>query len=294
MAASNYAVFSDIQAYVPEINSSADGGIIDRLCASVSRFIDLRTGQFFYDDGQQIRFFDGQGIGEVSTNGFPFFGKVGYVAASAAGATSLTFTSLNGVAPIVGDTFYLDYGGNYETPTVTAVTGTDPTYTLTVPALSFAHVARTPCTTIQIQLAYFENQPLPLWINTLAGNGMMPGSNYFLWPRNRGRAATTAMKPWYGLDLANIPVSGTTFLPGTIPGYLTVEINARWGWPVVPDTIKNLAAKVVARAWRARGDGWRTQVGDPQLGGVVDVSNFFDKEDLMVLKGTDLAIWSQG
>jgi hypothetical protein len=291
LAASSYASISDLALYLPDPSSSANTTIWNVLLSMASRFIESQFGQYFYADGQSTKSFDGEGTSEFFTGQHPFYGKVGTIGAISGGATSVVFTSLNGVAPVNGDVLYVDAANLAEALTINgAVTGTGP-YTCPIAASSFAHVAGTPASTIQVTLAYFENQPIAQWTATLAGNGITPGTNYWLWPRNRQTAGSTAnpaaLRPWSGIDIAHIPVSATSFLPGSIPGYATVAINAQWGWPAVPDLIKDLCCKVAARAWKARASGWTNVTGSADIG-LVQRLMHFDPVDEAVLLASDL------
>jgi tail tube protein len=74
--------------------------------------------------------------------------KNGTLASSAVGATTLTYTTVGGSAPVVGDVFKIDGGTTTaEIVTPTAVAGAGP-YTLTVPATKFAHAALAPASSL--------------------------------------------------------------------------------------------------------------------------------------------------
>jgi hypothetical protein len=88
---------------------------------------------------------------------------------------------------------------------------------------------------------------------------------------NQGTADNVSRWPWTAIDIAHIPISSTTFLPTTIPGYATVRMATHWGWPVVPDLIKDLTCKYAARLWRMR------QVGE------IDTHLHFDPSDEALL-----------
>lgn len=122
-----------------------------------------------------------------------------------------------------------------------------------------------------VTLAYYENQPTAQWIANLTGDGKTPGSNYFLWPRNpklylSSGGTVTSAKPFFGLDLAHIPVQNTLYLPSQMPGYLTIGVTANWGWPTVPDVIKDLTCKMATRAWHSRDAGWADEIGSAETG----------------------------
>jgi hypothetical protein len=137
-----------------------------------------------------------------------------------------------------------------------------------------------------VSLAYFENQPTAQWIANLTGDGVSPGSNYFLYPRNPRlylSAGATATRPFYGLDLAHIPAQNTLYLPSQMPGYLTMSITANWGWPAIPDLIRDICCKIAARAWHSRDAGWADTIGTAEIGVVKQLMRLdpIDKYALM-------------
>jgi hypothetical protein len=256
----------------------------------------MQCGQVFYDDGVYVRYFDGEGTPSFDTP--PFFARSGTIAAAGAGSNSLTYTPAiaeDNMAPLVGDVFNLDAAPNAEPVTVNTVTpvGSPITsYTLGLSGTTqFGHAAKTVASIITLQLAYFENQPVAQWTAAFPGDGVTPGSAYFLWPRNRPTAGVssgpTLPRPFFGVDIAHIPPSGTTFLPSSIPGYLTIALTANWGWPGVPDIVKDLTCKIAARLWRARESGWSEVLGATDIG-VVKMFNAFDPIDQMTLMSSDL------
>lgn len=301
MAASSYAASSDVfgtAGYLRDPSSTANATIMTTLLAVASRLIDEMSGQFFYDDGYYYQPIDSQGQSHIDPRR-PFFYSSGTIGSCSIGATSLTYTA-TALAPAVpqnGDKLTLDTGSSRETVTINgAVTGTGP-YTVPVTATSFAHAASTVATTIQIELRYFENQPNNQVITTLDGDGVNPPSNFFVWPRERPRigaanqssADTTSRWPWRGIDISHIPISGTTYLPSSIPGYLTVRVAAHWGWPVVPDLIKDLTCKLAVRLWRRRQAGEGLEGGEASLG-TMNFSNLFDSADLVLLRESGLKV----
>lgn len=292
MANIAYATTTDLAEYLPGVAQTEAAAVWTTFLNSASRFLDDKLGQHFYDDGYYTRYFDG-GDGEANiTVGRPFYGASGTIAACALGATSLTYSAspLAPAAPQVGDTLTLDIGSLQEQVAISNVSGTGP-YVLTTAATQYGHAAATGATTIEVKLAYFENQPIAEWVTILSGDGVTPPSNYFLWPRQRGNAGssltTNARAPWYGLDIAHIPISQTTYLPSSIPGYLTVAITAHWGWPAVPDILTHITCKMAARAWRARDSGWSEVLGATDIG-VVKMFQHFDPSDEYTLLSSGL------
>jgi hypothetical protein len=298
LASSAYATTTDMTLYVQDLTQSSTTQLttISAFLNASSRYVDEKTGQFFYDDGQYTQRFDGSGSYQIDTP-YPFFFSSGTIGAVSKGATTASYTvsQLAPRPPANNDVFTLDVGSLQEQVTVSNVTGTGP-YTLTFGATSFAHAASTLATTAQVQLAYFENQPLAQWTTQLSGDGVNPPSNFFAWPRNRrrvgavnaqgGTADTTSRWPWYGIDIASIPISNTTYLPASIPGKLTVSLNVHWGWPVVPDAVRDVTCKIAARMWRARQAGWSEQLGTTDTG-LVTMIGQLDKVDRYILELSD-------
>jgi len=272
MASTAYGTMADFALYMKDVNQPVNQEIATFLLSSVSRWVDNQMGQYFYSDGVSTKYFDSSGEASVETGQHRFYGKIGTIGAVSVGATSLTFTLLRGPAPVQGDVLILDVAGTQETVTINgAVTGTPPgPFTCPVTATAFGHVAGTSATTIQVKLAYFENQPLAQWVTVLSGNGIAPPSNYFLYPRNPRNADSSAdptqLRPWEAIDIAHIPISQTQFLPSSIPGYLTASVTANWGWPVVPDPIKDFTVRWAVKMWRARAAGWAESLGDTNTG----------------------------
>lgn len=274
MAATPYGTMADFALYMKDVNQPANTQIANLLLSSVSRWVDNQMGQYFYSDGVSTKFFDSSGEASIETGQHRFYGKIGTIGAVSVGATSLSFTPLRGPAPVQNDVLQLDVAGTQETVTINgAVTGSAPgPYTCPVTATAFGHAASTSASTIQVKLAYFENQPQAQWVTNLSGNGIAPPTNYFLWPRNPRNADSssdpTQLRPWEGIDIARIPISQTQFLPSTIPGYLTASLTANWGWPVVPDPIKDFTVRWAVKMWRARASGWAESIGNAQTGEV--------------------------
>jgi hypothetical protein len=265
LAVSSYAAYTDVfgtAGYLRDPSSTANSAIMAVFLAESSRLIDEEAGQFFYADGYYAQHFTGEGMSHIDTGQFPFFGSSGTIGSISQGATSVTFTTspLCPTAPAQNNSLIVDTGSLKEVLTINgAVTGTGP-YTVPVTATAFAHAASTVATTFKIDLRYFENQPQGQVIVGIDGDGITPPSNFYLWPINRPRIGaanqstpdTTSRFPYKGIDIAHIPISSTTFLPSSIPGYKTVSITANWGWPAVPDFIKDLTCRAASLMWRKR------------------------------------------
>ena len=265
--------------------SAANSAILQILINTACRFIDEKCGRFFFNDGSYRRFFDGEAIRELTF--WPdFFFKFGTIAQANKGVTSLTFTQgPYSPVPVANDVLTIDIGAAFELATVSSVAGTGP-YTLNLSAgTGFAHPANTVVNTAQMQFAFYENQPLSQWL-TVQGDGVTGGAtNWFVQPTNpKPYVATGAVvqAPWYGINMPLIPVSNTTYLPTPRPGTATLALTANWGWPAVPELIKELTLKMAARAWLARQDAWAQTSGDASMG-VVDMSNHFDTRDEALL-----------
>jgi len=301
MPVSAYATITDLQQYIPTAaNQAQNQSAMTTFLNVASRFLDTVCGQYFYSQQTLVTggaFFDSQGMAHVDTGMHPFYGKIGTIGAVSAGATQFTFTRLMGPAPVNGDVFQIDVATTQETVTVngTVTANSDGTFTCPCTAFVNAHAAAASASTIQVKLAYFENQPLAQWVTVLSGNGIAPPTNYFLWPRNRQLTSAgsstdpTASRPWYGIDIAHIPISNTTFLPSSIPGYLTVSLTAYFGWPAVPDLIKDLTCKMAVRMWRSRESGWGGELGAAEAGRV-SAAPHFDAMDEHTLIASDLKL----
>ena len=297
MASSAYAATSDLGSYLESFDQTANATIATTLLNYFSRMVDEKTGQHFYDDGFYTIDIDGEGENKIPLP-FPMFYSAGTIASCTAGATSVAYTpsALAPSVPQANDKLTLDTGNTLrEVVTISSVSGSSAPYTLNLSGTGTAngHASGTIACTLQIEIAYFENQPLNQRIVTLDGDGVTPPSNFYVWPRTRKRVATvadtTSRWPWYFIDIATIPISGTTYLPSTIPGNVTVRISAHWGWPVVPEIVKNTVLKATARAWRARGAGYAGQVGSPEVG-TQSLSKFFDGTDYEALCESGLVI----
>lgn len=299
MAASNYASTTDLALYLPEVSTTANATIWGQLLNAASRFLDWKTGQYFYNDGNSLKTFNGTGDNYLETGKHSFFVKAGTIAACSGGATSLTFTSTSGAgtagAPVQGDILNLDSGTNQEQVTINGgVIGTGP-YTCPVTATAHAHAASTVASNFLLKLAYFENQPVANWLGPLPGDGYTPPSNYWLVPRNPDNAGsvtdTAALKPFYGVELATIPITNSNYLPQFLSMYNVASIQTYWGWPQVPDVIKNLTCELVARMWRDRESGWSGVIGSVDAG-MTTMARYFSPMDHMLLKSSGLTRWS--
>ena len=142
-----------------------------------------------------------------------------------------------------------------------------------------------------LKIALNENNDFtdPAQAYTISGDGKTPPSNYYLGPSNPVEIGSvgdqTAVRPYYRITLPSNPKSGSTtdYLSTFTQGKRTVAITASWGWPQIPDEIKNLTVKVAIRMWKARDAGYDGSQGSPDIG-IVDVSRMLDKGDLDVLR----------
>jgi hypothetical protein len=143
-----------------------------------------------------------------------------------------------------------------------------------------------------LTIAHFENEALANWYSATAdeSDGITPPSNFWLFPRNPqpiGNTASGGLRPYWGIDMAQIPKTATNWPPVFFPGNKTVGITAHFGWAQVPDLVKNITLKITARAWRARGAGWADTIGSPDVG-VQTISKFWDHADFYVLNSSGL------
>jgi hypothetical protein len=123
------------------------------------------------------------------------------------------------------------------------------------------------------------------WI-TLTGDGITPPSDFYLEPANQtyvGKAGDAHAKPFWWIQLPSFgPLISNTFRGYFTSGKRTVAITASWGWPAVPDEIKDIATKIVLRMWKSRESGWTGIVGSPETG-TTSVLKYLDVNDLYTL-----------
>lgn len=126
------------------------------------------------------------------------------------------------------------------------------------------------------------------WV-TLAGDGITPPSDFFLGPDNPsylGKFGSALLQPWYRIDIpANPPQASTTYQSSLLPGKRTLSINPTgWGWPAVPDEIRNICIRGVIRMAAGSGAGETGQVGSPEYGAAT-IQKYLDFNDIMTLSG---------
>lgn len=278
MATAPYITADDIPNYLKDVSNPPNQAIFQYFAGVISDFLEEALGQYFFSDVYETKWFDGGDYdqqGNIIDFGMhPCYGKVGNIAAASAGSTSLRWTPYRSPVPNNGDLMTLGTATNQEVVTITGAPtdNGDGTYQLTTTAgTRFQHPANEAGTNINVQLAYFENQPTAQWILNISGDGIRPPSNYFMWPRNPRPYQSSdpfARKPWSGVDLSHIPMAATSYLPTPIPGYLTIAIAANWGWPSIPLSIKNFVGMTTVKMWRARGTAWSERLGGKEVGEV--------------------------
>lgn len=127
-----------------------------------------------------------------------------------------------------------------------------------------------------------------LWY-TISGDGVTPPSNFFLYPDNEREIGSvtdqTLKRPYYWLEIPSNPRATTTtdYLPRFTAGHRTVAITASWGWPAVPDEIKDITIKLVIRMWRAKEAGQTGAIGSSDYGSATIVAKYLDVGDIKTL-----------
>lgn len=125
------------------------------------------------------------------------------------------------------------------------------------------------------------------WV-TLTGDGSTPPSDFFLEPANEtfiGKTGDTNRKPFSRIELpATAPSTSTTFQNGFMVGKRTLAVTPAggWGWPAIPDELKNICAKAVVRWWRAKEASFGGTTGSPETGTQV-IQRYLDIEDIATL-----------
>ncbi len=140
-----------------------------------------------------------------------------------------------------------------------------------------------------IKIAQIENGDPAVstdWVQ-LTGDGITPPSDFYLEPANEtyvGMTGDAHAKPFDRIEIpATPPRISTTFQAGFLPGKRTLSVTPpNWGWPAIPDEIKDIATKIVLRMWKSREAGWTGVVGSPEMGTAI-VLKFLDINDLNTL-----------
>ena len=73
LTVSSYATTTDLQNYLQASVATDQVNIWPPLLNAVSRFIDMKCGQYFYNAGTATRYFDGDGSRHLDTGQHPFF-----------------------------------------------------------------------------------------------------------------------------------------------------------------------------------------------------------------------------
>lgn len=145
-------------------------------------------------------------------------------------------------------------------------------------------------TVTALKIALTENNDpadSTLWY-TIHGDGVTPPSNFYLGPDNQTEIGSvtdqTLKRPYYNITIPGNPWSGSTtdYLPTFTKGRRTVSIAASWGWPAVPDEIKDITIKLTIRMWRAKETGQTSSVGSADFG-VAMIAKYLDVGDLETL-----------
>lgn len=128
--------------------------------------------------------------------------KTGTIASASAGATTLTYTTVAGSAPVTNDYFTLqDSTNGNEIVQATAVSGAGP-YTLTVAATKYAHGAATPANQLFQHVLTLQNSSAP--------------SSYTLWKQD---ALTAQARQWAGIYWTELALKFAN------PGSLTADLK---------------------------------------------------------------------
>ena len=85
----------------------------------------------------------------------------------------------------------------------------------------------------------------------------IPSTDYFLRPSNFD---LNPGYPYTELVMTNVPSAGNP-LPTFNPGMDNIRITGTWGWPAIPDEIKEVAEVMLVRAWAGRQAGQTDQIG---------------------------------
>lgn len=142
-----------------------------------------------------------------------------------------------------------------------------------------------------IKVALFENADPAVtadWV-TLTGDGITPPSDFFLEPANQtyvGKNGDVNRKPFYRIRIpATPPKTSATYQSSLLPGMRTLAIiPTGWGWPAIPDEIKNIAIRAVLRMSKSRDAGETGDIGSPEYGAAT-ITKYLDAQDILTLIG---------
>lgn len=127
-----------------------------------------------------------------------------------------------------------------------------------------------------------------LWY-TISGDGVTPPSNFYLYPDNEPEIGSvtdqTLKRPYYRIEIPANPKATTTtdYLPRFTRGHRTVAITASWGWPAIPDEIRDITVKLCIRMWRAKAAGQTGAIGSADYGTPTLVAKYLDVGDIKTL-----------
>ncbi len=124
------------------------------------------------------------------------------------------------------------------------------------------------------------------WIQ-LTGDGITPPSDFFLGPANQvyvGKDGDSNKRPFYKIEIPKTsPATSGTYQASFMPGRRTVSIAANWGWPSVPDQIKDICTKIAIRLYKASPTGFTGQTGAPDVPGSSLILSYTDMNDRVTL-----------
>jgi hypothetical protein len=116
------------------------------------------------------------------------------------------------------------------------------------------------CTTNRILLIPRGVRTITLLENSAYTGGpfqTIPSTDYFLRPTDFD---LNPGYPYTELVMTNVPSAGNP-LPTFNPGMDNIRITGTWGWPQIPDEIKEIAEVMTVRAWAGRQGGQTDQIG---------------------------------
>lgn len=116
------------------------------------------------------------------------------------------------------------------------------------------------CTTPRVLLLPRGVRTITLLENAAYTGGpfqTIPATDYFLLPYVQD---VDPGFPYTELVMTNVPSAGNP-LPRFCPGYANIRITGTWGFPAIPDEIREVAEVMAVRAWAGRQAGQTDQIG---------------------------------
>lgn len=106
LTAASYATTADLQGYLQASIAADNSTFWTSALAAMSRFIDSKTGTYFYAAGTATRYFNGDGTRHIDTGMHPFYGATTVMQAHFENEPTSTWITVQGDGQTPGSTNY--------------------------------------------------------------------------------------------------------------------------------------------------------------------------------------------